>query len=39
MSMMADTSLNKRRKPDLYETATDGFAESKTNTCRFENIK
>jgi hypothetical protein len=36
---MAAISLNKRRKPDLHETATDGFAESKTNTCRFENIK
>jgi hypothetical protein len=37
--MMAAISLNKRRKPDLHKPTTDGFAESKTNTCRFENIK
>jgi hypothetical protein len=35
---MADTSPPVERKLTQFDL-TDGFAESKTNTCRFENIK
>lgn len=38
VSTMADVSLDEPR--DLADmNRIDGFAESKTNTCRFENIK